>query len=98
MAFTAINKILTKKFGNSSLAKKVSATLICEDFDKLLLETWGDKIKNKAQTMYLKDSILTIACLSPIVSQELKLREKELIDKINKKFESRIVIKLRLLS
>jgi len=98
MGFTAINHVLSKKFGNSSLAQKVTATLICEEFDKLMVDIWGEKIKNQAQTMYLKDEILTIACLSPVISQELKLKEKELIDKINKKFENIIVDKLRLLN
>ncbi|MFH1890889.1 MAG: DciA family protein [Candidatus Kuenenbacteria bacterium] len=97
MGFTAIDQVLSKKFSNSAISKKITASLVCEEFDKLMLKTWGEKIKNKAQTMYLKDEVLTIACLSPVISQELKLREKELINKINQKFNTSIAEKLRLL-
>ncbi|PIP75168.1 hypothetical protein COW86_05295, partial [Candidatus Kuenenbacteria bacterium CG22_combo_CG10-13_8_21_14_all_39_9] len=41
--------------------------------------------------MYLKDKILTIAALSPVVAQELKIREGELINRLADKFGQGVV-------
>ncbi len=98
MSFIEISKIINKKFGKSALAKNVTAALVCDEFNKIILEIWGDKMKNMAQAMYLKDKVLTIACLSSVVTQEIKIKEKELISKLNDKFGSGVVERLRLLS
>lgn len=98
MTFTEIGKILDKKYGRSQMAQKVTASLVCEEFDKVVLELWGKKMKNMAQAMYLKNKILTVAVLSPVVAQELKIREKQLVDKLNSKFGRMTVDRLRFLS
>ena len=98
MSFANISDILSKRINKPGLAKQITAALVCEEFDKLIFSTWGDKIKDMAQTMYLKDNILTVACLSSTIAQELKLREGELIKQINDKFGHDVVERLRLLS
>lgn len=98
MAFTPISKLISKKFGWSPLAKNVTAALVCDEFNQLILNKWGEKIKDTARAMYLKDRILTVACLSPVVAQEIKMRESELLDKLNDKFGSGVVERLRLLT
>jgi len=80
----------------SGLAKQIQATLVCEEFDKIIKEKWGDKIINKIKAMYFKDNILTIASLSSVASQEIKLHEKKILETINLKFEN-IVEKIRYL-
>lgn len=79
------------------MAERITASLVCEEFDKIMFAVFGEKIVHKAQAMYLNNSVLTIASLSPIISQEIKLHELELIDKVNRKFQGEIVKRLRLL-
>jgi len=98
MPFTPIAKVIAKKFGQSSLAKKVTAALVCDEFNRIILKIWGEKIKDSAQAMYLKDKILTVACLSPVVAQEIKMKEEELLNELKKKFGDGVVDKLRLLT
>lgn len=98
MSFLSIDKIINKRFAKSPLKKEVTAALVCEEFDKLMLSVMGEKIENMARTMYLKDKVLSVACLSPVVAQELKMREGELIEKINGKMEDELVERLRLLT
>jgi len=88
MSFSTISNILDKNFQQKSgLAKQVTAALVCDEFDKLILEKWGDKVENKAKALYFKDKVLTIACLSSVMAQEIKLHEIELLDQLNAKFE-----------
>jgi len=98
MSFINISEVISKKFGKSGLAKSVTAALICDEFNKIVLEIWGGKMENMAQAMYLKDNVLTIACLSSVVTQEIKMKEGELLEKLNDKFGNGVVEKLRLLS
>lgn len=98
MGFIQIDKIISRKFGKSPVAKQVTAALVCEEFDKLMLKVIGEKVKNMAQTMYLKDKVLTIACLSPLVAGELKMREEGLVEKVNQKFGQGVVERLRFLT
>lgn len=98
MSFTPINQIISNKFSNNPLAKKVTASLVCEEFNKLIVTIWGKKIENNAQAIYLKDKILTIAALSPVVAQELKIREGELLNRLADKFGQGVVDRLRLLT
>jgi predicted nucleic acid-binding Zn ribbon protein len=98
MSFTSISKVIAKKFGRSPLAKSVTAALVCDEFNRLILEKWGEKIKDTARAMYVKDKILTVACLSPVVAQEIKMKEGELLEKIKEKFGEGIVERLRLLT
>jgi len=98
MPFTSTNQIISKRFGQSPLAKNVNAAMVCDYFNKIIIDIWGDKIKNQAQAMYLKDKVLTVACLSPVISQEFKLNQIKLINKIADKFGQDTVINLRLLT
>jgi len=87
MSFSTIENILNKNIQKKSgLTKQIQATLICEKFDKIIQEKWGNKMINKVKAMYFKDNILTIASLSSVASQEIKLHEKEILEKINEKF------------
>ena len=97
MPFSTISNILNKNLQKKSgLAKQIQATLVCEEFDKIIKEKWGDKIINKIKAMYFKNNILTIASLSSVASQEIKLHEKKILETINLKFEN-IVEKIRYL-
>ncbi len=98
MAFTSISKVIAKKFGRSPLAKSVTAALVCDEFNRLILDKWGKKIKDTARAMYLKDKTLTVACLSSVVAQEIKMKETELLNELKAKFGDGVVEKLRLLT
>ncbi|MBU4360718.1 DUF721 domain-containing protein [Candidatus Parcubacteria bacterium] len=91
MPFSTIGKILNKNLQKrSGLAKQIHATLICEEFDKIIAKKWGQKIINKVKAMYFKDNTLTIASLSSVAAQEIKLHEQKILEKINLKFENAV--------
>ena len=51
MPFTEINKIISERYSKQDLGKKVTASLVCEEFNKLIVSIWGKKIENNAQAM-----------------------------------------------
>jgi len=99
MSFISIASLLKNRIGGGALSEKVTAALVCEEFDKLIFEIWGEIIKTSARAMYLREKVLTVACLSPVVSQEIKMKEQELLQKLNEKFSAteKIVERIRIL-
>jgi hypothetical protein len=88
MSISSLSDILNKNIQKKSgLAKQVQAVLICEEFEKIILDLWGDKIKNLTKALYFKDSTLTIASLSSTIAQEIKLHENKILNLLNKKFQ-----------
>ena len=52
MSITHIQDILNKNFKQKSgLAKQVTAALVCDEFDKLILEKWGKKVEKQGQSI-----------------------------------------------
>ena len=87
MSFSTISNVLNKNFKQKSgLAKQIQAALVCDEFDKIINKQWKGKVKDKTKALYFKDNILTIASLSSVIAQEIKLHEKDILEKINQKF------------
>ncbi|HRY63486.1 MAG TPA: DciA family protein [Patescibacteria group bacterium] len=99
MSFAAIGDLLKARIGKGHFSEKVTAALVCEEFDKIMLEVFGEIIQTNAKTMYLKDKVLTVACLSPVVAQEIRIKENQLLEKINSRFSpgDKIVGRVRIL-
>jgi len=98
MSFIAISNILGKSIKKQGLAHQIQASLICEEFDNILKEKWGEKITPHVRALYFKDNILTIASLSSVATQEIRFAEKEILEKINKKNGSDAIQKIRYLT
>ena len=91
MAYSTIESIINKNFkSKSGLVKQVTAALVCDEFNKIILEKWGDIVKDQAKALSFKDNTLTIASLSSPLAQEIKLHEEEILEKIKIKFPNSI--------
>ncbi|OGH70347.1 MAG: hypothetical protein A2754_00250 [Candidatus Magasanikbacteria bacterium RIFCSPHIGHO2_01_FULL_47_8] len=95
-------KSLASILGNKSLAspllRGVSAALTIEAANEFLATLFGAAIKDHASAAYIKSGVLSIACLGSTVAQEIKLREKQIIQKINEKMGFTAVKKIKYLS
>ncbi len=84
--FTPIQKLLNSHLQKRGIARQVQASLVCAEVDKLIANLWGEAGTASARALYLKNNILTVACLSSSMAQEIRLHEDEIIMAINKKF------------
>lgn len=75
--------------------RQVKAAMVLERVKAFFIKEFGDYILNKARPMYVKDRILNIACISSVLSQEIKYREKKIIKLINEEFGNRTIEKIR---
>jgi predicted nucleic acid-binding Zn ribbon protein len=98
MPFQELSSILGHHVQKKGLAYQVEAAMSLQYFDEVIETLWEGKMKDRAKALYLKDHTLTVAVLSPVLAQELKSRESEIQEYINKKLGTEAVMKMRLIS
>lgn len=92
-----LKNLLWKAINKAGIARQVETALVVEKAQIIVDEFLPKKESKLAKILYLKNQILTIACLSSAVAQELKLREQEIIFTLNQYFDKEIVKQLRFL-
>jgi len=78
--------ILSKYVKKTGLMKSVEASMVVEFVNSWFVAEWGEMMKTEAKAMSLKNDLLTIACMSSVAANEIKLREKLLLVTVNEKF------------
>lgn len=86
-------KLLQKSLQKAGITKQVQASLVLEDYTHAISEIFGKAIEDKARPIHLKEGVLSVACISSVVAQELKFKEQEILEKINS--EGKIVDRVR---
>ncbi len=76
----------------------VSAALAVETANDVLREFYGAAVSQHARAVYLKNQVLTIACLNSVAAQEIKLNETRVLERLNQKLPVGLVKKIRYLS
>lgn len=79
------------------IGQQVEASAILERFTQICQEIWGKDITEKMRPLYLKNRTITIASVSSSLAQEIKLREREILGKINKEFGPETAERIRYL-
>lgn len=95
MSFQPLKKILERKYKKSPVFKGVTAALVCEEFNKLVKLKWGPVVGKKCEAKFLKDKTLTVASLSSVLAQEIKLHEEEFLRELNNKFGPQTVTRIQ---
>ncbi len=95
--FHHLSKFLPLSLKKAKIEKQVEATMVCQEFDKIIQKIWDEKINDQMKVISFKDKILTVAILSSVLASELRLRQEEIIKKINLKFKKDTVDRLRFL-
>ena len=94
---TPLKNLLGDSLVRTGAAKEVSAAMVCDEFDKLVVKIMGDKFKDRIQAKHVKDETITVAVLSSATGQEVKMNEYELLEELSKNIRPIIVKKIRIL-
>lgn len=93
-----LGTILRQRVHQTAGFKSVNSAMVVEEAQKSIRKVVGDNVGRYAKVIYFKDGTLAIACLSSVVSQEIKLNEISLINYINKKLGAEKIRKIRYLA
>ena len=97
MTFIPIGDIMRKQIRASGIEPQVHGAQIVESFSAIARDILGERVAKKVQALYVKNATLTVAVLSSVVGQELKLREREILERINRGLERPAVERIRFL-
>lgn len=97
MNFIPLNNLLADALKKAGIYRQVVSTLFIEEFQTIINRMFEHEISKKIRGLYIKDGILTVACLSPVIAQELKFREREILSKLNEGKNKTIVERIRYL-
>lgn len=98
MSMKSMGEILMSKGKKSAFMQGVLSAAAVDMANIFIEEYWGENGKKLAKAMYVKNGNLVIACLSSIMAQEIRMREADLISKVNSKCGNSMVKNIRYLS
>ncbi len=99
MSFTPIGDALQSNLGNKPATKRqVEAAAVLDAATATLSELLGAELAPHAKPLFLKNRTITITCASSAVAQEIRLRQGEIVDKINEKMGGKEIDRIRYLA
>ncbi len=93
-----LNDILQRRLRQAGIAQRVTTAQVISAVPQVLAGIIPASTHSKVQALYIKDKVLTIACLSSVLAQELRLHQQQIIDGLNEKFGQSVVESIRFLT
>lgn len=84
MALKPLGSILRKALAEKGALKRIEATLILEEFSKVIERVLGRHFVEQCSPTYFKDGVLAITCQSSVAAHGLRLNEARVICELNK--------------
>lgn len=99
MPFTPLGDALDQKFRSKTpLKKQVQASMAVEYATEVLLALFGPEQGALVKPLFLKNRTLTVTCTTSAMAQEIRLRQHEIVAKINEKLGEKQVDRIRYLA
>jgi len=97
MSFTPINRIIPRAVKKAGIKVKLDESKLLAGFDAAAVKLFGESVLRKVKPLYIQDKTLLLACLSDILAQQIKQREKHFLFELNKPFGGGVIEKIRFL-
>lgn len=95
MSFTPIKNLLEDSVQRSGIKDDVQVSLLLQKAQKIFTELFGAEAAKTMKPLYVKRGVLTVSCQSSVAAQELKLRERDIVKRLNAGLEKPLVDRLR---
>jgi hypothetical protein len=80
------------------MMRSVVASMAVEKANYILADMFGERIIDIARAVYIRNRALTVACLSSVSAQEIRLYESKIVGEINKRMGDIVVDKIKYLA
>lgn len=95
MSFSSLNNLLDKTLKRAGIYEQVVSSIVLDRFSEIVNEVMGEERARRVKGMYIKNKTLYAACLHPILAQELKMRERDILEKVNGGKEKKFIESIR---
>ena len=91
----SLKSLIPQRLNLYGIKETVNSSMIVEKFNELMLGEFGEElIKNKANAIYVKQKAVYVVVLSSVLAQELKFKEKQLIEILNDYYNQEVIQKI----
>lgn len=97
MSFVKLENLLDRSVKKAGLKSQIESVKILDEFNEIGEKVLGEKIMKKIKPLYLKNSTLSIACLSSVLAEKLKSQERRMLEELNRPYKKKVVERLRFL-
>lgn len=91
MSWNSFKDIASKNLQQKGITPQIQESLIIETANQILLDIFGQEVKDKVRVVYWKNNTLTMAVLSDEILEAIKNKQVDFIDQLNQKFETQVV-------
>ena len=95
MSFTTLSNLLHGRAQKKGLNLQVEAAMALEFFSQIVAKEFDDESKESMKPLYVRNSVLYVAVLAPVVAQEIRLHEQIIITKLNEKLGRQAITKIQ---
>ncbi|OGY50181.1 MAG: hypothetical protein A2951_02675 [Candidatus Buchananbacteria bacterium RIFCSPLOWO2_01_FULL_56_15] len=98
MPFIRLEQLLNRSVKQAGLTPKLAHSKVLEEFTAVIEKSFGPQAAGKVKPLYLKDSVLTVACLSSALVAAITEQQRRLIEELNRPYRQAVVEQIRFLT
>jgi predicted nucleic acid-binding Zn ribbon protein len=95
MTLIPLRNILAQNARQAGISQQILAAQVIEKCNEILVEIFGPGIARKSRAMYLRGKVLTVGCLSSVMTQEIYLKRTKIIKELNRRLGGEVVTDLK---
>lgn len=93
--FYNLKPLLSKSIKRAGIGQWIEDSMVIESFSAIKDRILDPETAGQVRPMYIKNKVLAVALLSADVISQLRAREEEIIQEINREFASEVVENIR---
>jgi len=95
MPWNPLKMLLPTAINRLGAAKEVQAAFVIKAAQEALEEVLGASVAKGAKATSFRDKTINIQTKNAIITQEIQMRQRQLIARVNKKTNAKLVFKIR---
>ncbi|NQU83302.1 MAG: DUF721 domain-containing protein [Parcubacteria group bacterium] len=96
MALKPLGGMMRGALSDKGALVRIEATLILEEFEKIVINILGEKFRGVYESISFKDGTLMVKCESSVAAQELRINEARIICELNKILKNKTAHEIRI--
>lgn len=86
MAFTPIGDSLSSKLStDSTLKRQIESADVVEQSNEVFSKIFGKEVASHIRPLFVKNRTLTVSCTTSAIAQEIRIKQQDIVMRINEK-------------
>jgi len=90
-----LRHLIKSRYKNSPVLALSEKAMILDEFKKILADFFNARQLNQISRIFIRDQVAILSTGHPILTQEINLRKKQIIEQLNKKFDKIVINDIR---